>query len=181
MSPLRDNLDRVKAEYKEIRYGGDLARDVLGAITTRAPAESTISPWPRRAMAIAAAIALSATTFFAGRYLERQSSTEIASEPTNSMPVIAERPAAPIHPQATDQSSIAADNGTQQAEDFTLVPSLASAATTATDAAQAASAAEQSMDFSLSVPSAPMLFSLASLAEQETQQTTIDGETEERS
>lgn len=178
MTPLRDNLDRAKAGYEQTRYRGDLARDVLGAMPIdAAPADRTMNLWPRRAMAIAAAIVLSTTTFFAGRYLEQRASTNVQVAevtPAKSTPDV----------NTPDQTQTETAVAEAPAEAFTLVPSLASANTSSTDT-QVASAeqlsSQQPMDFSMSVPSAPMLFSLATLAEEETQQISTDGETEERS
>jgi hypothetical protein len=167
MTPLRKNLDRAKASYGEIRYRGDLARDVLGAMAVSTP---VANPWRRRAMAIAAAVALSATTFFAGSYFERSSAThteEVAVVTPTEKPVvkIIEKPKTVVATAA-------------QAGDFTLVPTLASA-----NSSQAGiQTASATSDFSLSVPSAPMLFSLATLADQETQtDSATDGTAENRS
>lgn len=173
-TPLRENLDQAKAGYGATRYRGDLARDVLGAMAMEAP---TPNVWRGRALAIAAAIALSATTFFAGSYFERASShsTVVAITTTEIRPVVVAPPTDSSPTTQKSQTTVAAATTT---EEFTLVPSLASADKT-TSTAQA-SAQQSSMDFSHSVPSVPMLFSLATLADQETQ-TSTEAESEQRS
>ena len=178
MTPLRQNLDRAKAGYGEIRYRGDLARDVLGAMAT---GTLVTNLWRRRALAIAAAVALSATTFYAGSYVGRAQSSrqEVAqSTPTEKSPASALE----IKPEVTrPELATTSDN-----ESFTLVPSLASVDDTQNSSSDAFASAEQSsMDFSMSVPASPMLFSLATLADQETQSESTIGtqtnETESRS
>lgn len=168
MTPLRKNLDRAKAGYGGIRYRGDLARDVLGAMAVSAPVAHL---WRRRALAIAAAVALSATTFFAGSYLGRASSAheEVA---LTTPPVKTSDPTIVTTPEFATPEVATADT----TETFTLVPSLASADDTQMAASSAVASAQQSsMDFSMSVPSAPMLFSLATLADQETQTESTNG------
>jgi hypothetical protein len=182
MTPLRKNLDRAKAGYGEIRYRGDLARDVLGAMAVSAPVTHL---WRRRTLAIAAAIALSATTFFAGSYFGRGSSSN--GEVALMTPAVktSDPTAVPV-PKTTTPNVAPTIATATTTEEFTLVPSLASADDSQTAASGALTSARQSsMDFSRSVPSAPMLFSLATLADQETQTESTNGtqthESEKRS
>lgn len=124
MTPLRENLERAKADYERLRYRGNLAADVLG---TARDVTSTPARNPHRWMAIAAALALSAATFFAGRYSQQPDApVEVAQQPTVIVPNVP--PTNESNEATAPETAIASATDTEAAneQNFSVVPTSAS-------------------------------------------------------
>lgn len=126
MSDLRDNLEHAKQAYKRLRYEGDLADDVFARLDAERAASMRIDQpakafnW-RPLLAIAAAVAVVATTVVT---LTRTGPDRPKDVAIIDVPPVLDVPKPAEAPKATDTTAVV--QATEEAADFTVVPSYQS-------------------------------------------------------
>ena len=124
MSDLRKNLEHAKQAYGRLQYDGDLADDVFARLDAEQAASLRIDRPAKRAMnwrpilALAAAVAVIATTVVTLTHTGRDPVPDLVATVTPATPSTPTVPVAPTKPATTVDEVAAAD--------FTVVPAYQS-------------------------------------------------------